>query len=407
MLSKNADYFIVDLNDCRKGIIIDKTNDSFACITNNSFMKPFKSYMDIMFPEAKGYEVQYPLDINIDQFYSAIDFVCERILAKYNPSQIILMRHYPVYEYADKNNNSGIHEFIGRDASNKENGSKVFDLIKRLENYFLSVVGSDCHIINFPDNVLADPNHVFGRHSLHYHSECSDYYQECLKAIFNEVPNESLVLEQLRQKCSNNFALMRQSLTFDYYQSYYSRSLSNLFSIVSRLSPAEKFDLPEIKSLLKKQNIIFAYFDLLQLFSRSLTIMVSLNGSNGFYKDVSPVKILRSIGFASMSDKWYFSYVGCLHKGIPLIDCVAKSSAKSAESDTTLPDTTLGESVRVHLTSKSKMSGNFSSILIDGVEYSINRRGINIVVCGYASNKLEVIDSISFNSYLADVFVRQ
>ena len=135
--------------------------------------------------------------------------------------------------------------------------------------------------------------------------------------------------------------------------------------------------------------------------------MVSLNGSNGFYKDVSPVKILRSIGFASMSDKWYFSYVGCLHKGIPLIDCVAKSSAKSAESDTTLPDTTLGESVRVHLTSKSKMSGNFSSILIDGVEYSINRRGINIVVCGYASNKLEVIDSISFNSYLADVFVRQ
>jgi hypothetical protein len=53
------------------------------------------------------------------------------------------------------------------------------------------------------------------------------------------------------------------------------------------------------------------------------------------------------------------------------------------------------------------MSGNFSSILIDGVEYSINRRGINIVVCGYASNKLEVIDSISFNSYLADVFVRQ
>ena len=402
LLSKKADFFIVDLNDCRKGIIIDKTYDSFACITNNSFMKPFKGYMDIMFPESKGYEVQYPLDIKIDDFYNAINFVSQRILEKYNPSQIILMRHYPVYEYADRNNNSGIHEFLGRDASNNENGPKVFDLVKQLENYFLSIIGSDCHIINFPDNVLADPNHVFGRHSLHYHAECIDYYRECLSAIFDEVPNESLVLEQLRQKCSNNFALMRQSLTFDYYQSYYSRSLSNLFSIVSRLSPAEKFDLPEIKSLLKKQNIIFAYFDLLQLFSRSLTIMVSLNGSNGFYKDVSPVKILRSIGFASMSDKWYFSYVGCLHKGIPLIDCVAKSSAKSAESDTTL-----GESVSVHLTSKSKMSGNFSSILIDGVEYSINRRGINIVVCGYASNKLEVIDSISFNSYLADVFVRQ
>lgn len=53
------------------------------------------------------------------------------------------------------------------------------------------------------------------------------------------------------------------------------------------------------------------------------------------------------------------------------------------------------------ITSAGYQVGNFSSILIDGIEYSKNRRGMNIAV--YDINENRVIDSVVFDTYLQEI----
>ena len=47
--------------------------------------------------------------------------------------------------------------------------------------------------------------------------------------------------------------------------------------------------------------------------------------------------------------------------------------------------------------------GNTSSIVIDGVEYSKNRRGLNIVV--YDNSLKQVTDAVCFDTYLQEMTV--
>lgn len=198
VFKKESDYFILDILDARFPLLRKK---------DFCFTKDVSVIWDEM-PERLGLnmydEIDPFVDISMEQWKNCIDKLTNAIREHYRMDQIIINMHYGVEEYID-NNVLKSFGLARREYVNAYN-PLVFKLFSLLRDNL-----EGCHVIEFPDNVIADKKHWLGLTPLHYHELYYTYAAKAIKVIAANMSKyeEKNELEHLKNLCSERFETIR------------------------------------------------------------------------------------------------------------------------------------------------------------------------------------------------------
>lgn len=201
---KRSEYLIIDIMSLRHYIL--RSGDHV--ITNYDFLKQHSKqfYKDF---NLEKYEKVSPYEINEKEQFAVLDKLADEILTRYTPDQIILPMIRGVEQYVIGSSNT----IVGFTKGSVENMRKYNLLIERLNEHFSARL-KGCHIVEFPDYVLADRNHRWGLYELHYMDLYYEYAAACIEVIIQRFPNEyeKKELFRLRENCSDKFELIRSRI---------------------------------------------------------------------------------------------------------------------------------------------------------------------------------------------------
>lgn len=199
LFSEESDYILVDMIDSRMDIV--KHGDCMLTVSNQIDFN--WNYMNETFGE--GYWERFKLtDFDDGLYCRAASDIAERILEKYRPDQIILNRHYGVKDILDREA-CVIERFPPERCEEVERANYLYHKLNDvLEKKFYG-----CHVINFPDNVIADKHHQWGLLPLHYDKLYYEYGGRAISEILNNSPEEERNLELLRLEYSRKFLDLR------------------------------------------------------------------------------------------------------------------------------------------------------------------------------------------------------
>lgn len=139
-------------------------------------------------------------------------------------------------------------------------------------------------------------------------------------------------------------------------------------------------------------------------FENYLKILLKIKGEYGIALSVrdtpgnmlpdSVVKSIKEIGFSNFEKYLWNAYVGLLIKGEVICDIRSEDSEEEPANAEFLYES---DKYNIQLVSQPWKNGNKGEIVINGVNYSNNIRGINIVVFDLKDGR--VIDSVGFDSH--------
>jgi len=149
--------------------------------------------------------------------------------------------------------------------------------------------------------------------------------------------------------------------------------------------------------LLREENDFIKYLDMLNSTCKRYTVIFSVKGTPGkFINKEIAAKISAfgitydgKTGLQSLYNKHFHSYIGIIDKGNIIHESISEKN-EAVHIMMKYRDTSL------QVTSKSLNAGNISEIIIDDNEYSVNKRGLNIVVFDRITKML--IDSVCFDT---------
>lgn len=137
---------------------------------------------------------------------------------------------------------------------------------------------------------------------------------------------------------------------------------------------------------------IISYLDMLSLYRQELIIAVAVKDTPGFAFTEEMAEKMRAFGCRiSLVDKHWKGYVALIDGGKIIAENISRKEERVA-----YVGNLGGKNYKV--VSRPYRQGNISAIIIDGVEYSENRRGVNIVVLDKSLNA--VIDTVSFDTHM-------
>lgn len=204
VFEKQSDYFILDILDAR--LTLMRKGNHYFTKDPKVKLEEMSNHMGL-----NTYNALSPFsDITMEQWKNCIDKLSDAIQKHYTLNQIILNVHYGVKKYT---NHATLQDFS---PSQKKFVEKYNYLIGHLFEILRQNLDG-CHVIDFPDHVIADKNHWLGLHTLHYHNIYYDYAAEAIKVILNNMPDneEKSELEQLKNVCSERFESMQMKMEFD------------------------------------------------------------------------------------------------------------------------------------------------------------------------------------------------
>lgn len=390
LFEKKSDFFVFDCADCRKQLLVEQTSQDLHAryLTLDDAIEKALTNGSVSLPS--GIQIKACYEIDINEYYKAADLICSKILQYYSPDHIVFVQRRPSDYYY---NSEGIHE-IGR--TRPDLNKKSVAVIEMVEKHVIDLLSKKgkIKVIYFPDNVLADPLHFFGLHPYHY---CSIYYEYVKKAVdyILKISSDlvfiflndlylyfSLKLQRFKDGIVNK-RILANNLEFNNF----------LINYIGNCLPYVSTDNFLLFNSLKSISDINNYLDLLYLLRFSLTIIVSVKDTCGFYSDNITIMRLRRLGFKSYPSKFQNVYLGIIINNMSFLD-LSGAPCDFLEYKSSL----LGKDF--YIASSSFLNGNTSIIEIDSVNYSLNDRGLNIVVIH--SETLTVIDSISYDSHLMD-----
>lgn len=199
VFEKKSDYFVLDVLDARHPLLVKGNH----CITMTNRFEKIKHLV----PAHIGldeYKEMLPENDNMEHWKECIGIIAAKIRKHYAVDQIILNEHYGVMQYMA---GSVIKNFS---VSIIDNAKRYNILVKKLFDILRSEL-EGCHIIEFPDNVMATADHKWGLAELHYHDIYYDYGINAVKVILQDLSDkeEKEQLEQLRINCSEKFELLK------------------------------------------------------------------------------------------------------------------------------------------------------------------------------------------------------
>lgn len=143
--------------------------------------------------------------------------------------------------------------------------------------------------------------------------------------------------------------------------------------------------------LLKNTTEMFYYLAILKALSSEYLILFGVRDTPGRKMPPSMIQQIHELGFSNFKQKTWLMYAGIMYKS----EVVLNQSGEEAEIPVFYECDING--CHIEISSSSYRKENRSSILINGNDYSLNRRGVNIVV--YDVENHELIDSIAFDSF--------
>lgn len=146
-----------------------------------------------------------------------------------------------------------------------------------------------------------------------------------------------------------------------------------------------------LENVLNNITDIDVYLELLREIQTYCLLIISVRDTPGKYLSTDIIQKLHSLGFTKFSNDLWRMYIGVNNNGKNICNLVGEKSEVpiNYEGDNTLPE------IELLVSSMAWRQGDKSTIKINGVDYSANSRGINIVVYDIANKRL--IDSVGFD----------
>lgn len=136
-------------------------------------------------------------------------------------------------------------------------------------------------------------------------------------------------------------------------------------------------------------DTIDAYLNHILQKKNKLFVLIAVRDTAGFFIDDAIYEIMQKIGFqADLRDKHWYGYVGL---------CGMGQHAEVLEQCGVAILEQVIQSRKIELLSQSYNNGDMAQIRVDGVDYAINHRGLNIVCI--SAQDFSVIDSVCFDTH--------
>lgn len=382
LLEEKADYLLVDANDCRMELVEVGEPQSHALYT---FSIAGGALYKTLIDDVKKINAA---DIPFEEYASAAKKVCARIRNVYDVSEIIIHVHKIVDEYTDGNK---ILKFNNEKFPARKNSvQKIMDQMYEV----LRTEFEGCHVIEFPDYVLGDSRHKFGACGLHYHKLYDEYGKAAIQIICENHPDEKLLLNALRDKYSLKFQLLRMEMENKHRFSVMAARLDHLVNAVGYRTAEIK-----LKDVFQNITEVKAYFDAINIYKKDIGVLIAVRDTPGFIRASNNHQDINKLGFEKYPAKLWYTYCGFMLKGVVITD--------AASDVAELPMIWDGVSYNhsIHLESHSWRKLNQSKIMVDGIEYSLNARGANIVIID--AENFEVIDSVVYDTHEPQDYFRR
>lgn len=152
-------------------------------------------------------------------------------------------------------------------------------------------------------------------------------------------------------------------------------------------------------SLLNKINEFGTYLDELKQLKNCIiiisvrdTIVASPTKTNIVEEEYSKLQALRlkKLRIDNVDKQFWSGYIAVIKNGEVIFE-------KLTESNDRVEYEFVSDKVKMNIVSAPFKNGNYSSIIVNGQECSMNMRGINIVVCN--SEDAAIIDSVNFDTW--------
>lgn len=378
LFAKESDYIVIDTWDFRQPMIekdgcyitIDPTTIKRNAKINEKFGWNDHSHI-------------FHDQITDDQYDAAIDELCRRVLQHYKPEQIILMESYGVQNYYDeKNKKINFYKQADLDALDKVN-ARAKDNFERLYKNF-----GNCHRIEFPkDNkVYGASDAKWGIMFLHYWSLYYDYAADAISIAVRGLSDieEKKLMEELKSKYESD-ADMKTSGAIIIPRIGNEEIKTNNAVEISHMNRDEKIE--EIQNT-RDFNV---YLDCLNSLQNDFLIVVSTRHTPGSKMVDNILKKIHDLGFSDFDKAHLMMYSGVASRGNILFNKRSEKGMVPVEFHGRV------DGLDLSVISRSWDGGLLSSIKINEEEYSLNGRGINIVVYDLQDNS--VIDSCNYDAF--------
>lgn len=382
LLEEKASYLLLDPNDCRMELVEVGEPENHKLYT---FSMAGGALYKTLIDDVKKINAA---DIPFEEYASAAKKVCARIRNVYDVSEIIIHVHKIVDEYTDGNK---ILKFNNEKFPARKNSvQKIMDQMYEV----LRTEFEGCHVIEFPDYVLGDSRHKFGACGLHYHKLYDEYGKTAIQIICENHPDEKLLLNVLRDKYSLKFQLLRMEIENKHRFSVMAARLDHLVNAVGYRTAEIK-----LKDVFQNITEVKAYFDAINIYKKDIGVLIAVRDTPGFIRASNNHQDINKLGFEKYPAKLWYTYCGFMLKGVVITD--------AASDVAELPMIWDGVSYNhsIHLESHSWRKLNQSKIMVDGIEYSSNARGANIVIID--AENFEVIDSVVYDTHEPQDYFRR
>lgn len=370
LFAKESDFLIIDILSARHAMI--KKDEHYITIDPTTIKKTEKE--DQAFGWA-DYAVVNPFtDVDEQAWKQAIEQLCNEVLSHYAPEQIILLESYA----ATKSIDFGTGKIYDLLPDQIVNVIKWNNLFKQLLKLLKENIGN-CHVIEFPNinTVFAEKNSSFGNSVLHYWPPHYDHVAKSLNIIMKRLPSplEKEALNTLKEhyEQSANYIAM-------------TRYLKSEFDILHK-----EIALSGYSSTLTDINNFDEYLDCLKNISSQYLVVLAVRDTPGDNLPDTIVNKIRNMGFTAFSKQRRRMYIGVAYKSLIVCDSQAdKPEVKTEYSNTWLS---------LKACSSPFTQDNCAKIIIGGIDYAVNQRGINIVV--YDTDRKMLIDSVAFDQHFS------
>lgn len=336
----------MDLSDLRFRSMV---KDGYSVTIREDHCKEVKVIKALL--EKEGFEIKNIEDYPEREVFSALDRLAEKLLEIYSREQIFFLYTTPTPLYINK-----YGEYIDDDETMHQRYRNCRpEAIAKYNDYFLNRI--QCNVIKFPrkEELTANADHLFGLFSLHYMDDVYRYYYwELMGRLEGKRDSDG---------AGNPFMCrIEKEIETSRDRNHYSDKLPDrLIKAVSRDDFCEY-----VKGLEK------AYSSL---------IVLCVKDTIGFQVSQPMEKALHSLGLRAHFRKLHQTgYIAVISNGIVVEEVIGTEECKVVKSSGIFHGNTL------QAESKPFKDGNCASIVWNGHDYAINKRGINFFVYDHHTN---------------------
>ena len=355
LLANRSEWVLVDLMDIRFDFL-EKGGQRVSFFENHQQITD-----GLLALKERGFTLRNAKDISTEELYAAIDTLAEKLLEHWSPEKIIVVNDIPqdLLLYEDRNNDNGYLK------ETRTSWPVYMQHLNILNKYLKDKLG--CNMINLPPMQIAPCSltHTFGVYPCHYTDDVYRYLFHQICAIVFPEKADYYEVQRLRTL---------ETIKKTYYRSLRSDVKNTLSNDIIKLCSTDKM-IDYFRQLRSLENCV---------------VCVAVKGTVGSYFGTVLQKLFFTLGLGEdLARQLWSGYVGIVKGGITLFD---EKGGKN-ECVEYIDDI---DFAHFHVSSKPTAVGNSAQVIINGTDYALDLRGLNVVVYDNATQR--VVDSVAFDT---------